>query len=421
MRESAARLGRPPRGRHTMTYLAYQLQSDLFAPMRIAADAMRVALDRLAPWDPTPTTRTFGAAYEMVARAGLSHHLPGYGIDTTTVAGREVAVTEEVALQTPFATLRHFKKDIAVEQPRVLLIAALSGHFATLLRDTVATMLPEHDVFITEWHNARDVRLAEGAFGFDDYVAHVMRFLEALGPGAHVVAVCQPCVQMLAVAALMAQDDHPAQPRSMTLMAGPIDPRANPTQVNLLATTRPIDWFEHNLITTVPACYAGAGRRVYPGYLQLTAFVTMNLERHLRAHRDMFWSLATGETDKAEKLKAFYDDYFAVLDMTAEFYLETVQWVFQEARLATGDLTWRGNAVEPRAIGRTALLTVEGANDDICGVGQTAAAHDLCTGLAAGMKQHYLQPGVGHYGVFAGSRWESEIYPKVRDLILANA
>jgi polyhydroxyalkanoate depolymerase len=404
-----------------MTYLAYQLQSDLLAPVRFAADAMRASLDRLAPWDPTLATRSLGAAYEMVARAGLTHHRPDYGIDTTTVGGREVPVIEEIAFQTPFATLRHFKKDVAVAQPRVLLIAALSGHFSTLLRDTVATMLPEHDVFITEWHNARDVPLADGFFGFDDYVAHTMQFLEVLGPGAHVVAVCQPCVQMLAVAALMAQDGHPAQPRSMTLMAGPIDPRINPTEVNLLATTQSIDWFERNLISTVPACYPGAGRQVYPGFMQLTAFVTMNLERHLRAHRDMFWSLALGATDKATKLKTFYDDYFAVLDMTAEFYLETVQWVFQEARLATGNLTWRGNAVEPRAIGRTALLTVEGANDDICGVGQTAAAHDLCTGLDAGMKQHHLQPDVGHYGVFAGSRWENQIYPKVRDLILANA
>jgi polyhydroxyalkanoate depolymerase len=404
-----------------MTYLAYQLQSDLLAPVRFAADAMRASLDRLAPWDPTLATRSLGAAYEMVARAGLTHHRPDYGIDTATVGGREVPVIEEIAFQTPFATLRHFKKDVAVAQPRVLLIAALSGHFSTLLRDTVATMLPEHDVFITEWHNARDVPLADGFFGFDDYVAHTMQFLEVLGPGAHVVAVCQPCVQMLAVAALMAQDGHPAQPRSMTLMAGPIDPRINPTEVNLLATTQSIDWFERNLISTVPACYPGAGRQVYPGFMQLTAFVTMNLERHLRAHRDMFWSLALGATDKATKLKTFYDDYFAVLDMTAEFYLETVQWVFQEARLATGSLTWRGNAVEPRAIGRTALLTVEGANDDICGVGQTAAAHDLCTGLDAGMKQHHLQPDVGHYGVFAGSRWENQIYPKVRDLILANA
>lgn len=404
-----------------MSYLAYQLQSDLLAPVRFAADAMRASLGTLAPWDPTAATRSLGAAYEMIARAGLTHHRPDYRIDTTTVGGREVAVIEEVAFQTPFATLRHFRKDVAVAQPKVLLIAALSGHFSTLLRDTVATMLPEHDVFITEWHNARDVPLADGFFGFDDYVAHTMQFLEVLGPGAHVVAVCQPCVQMLAVAALMAQDGHPAQPRSMTLMAGPVDPRINPTEVNLLATTQSIDWFERNLISTVPACYPGAGRQVYPGFMQLTAFVTMNLERHLRAHRDMFWSLALGETDKAAKLKTFYDDYFAVLDMTAEFYLETVQWVFQEARLATGSLTWRGNAVEPRAIGRTALLTVEGANDDICGVGQTAAAHDLCTGLDAGMKQHYLQPGVGHYGVFAGSRWENQIYPKVRDLILANA
>lgn len=403
-----------------MAYFAYQMQSDLLAPLRLVADAARATLQPFVPYDPTLTMSTLSAGYEMMARAGLTHHRPDYRIDSIKMGNREVAVTQEPAHRTPFGTLLHFKKDTSVVQPRVLLIAALSGHFATLLRDTVATLLPEHDVYITDWHNARDVSLAEGRFGFDDYVGDVITFLEILGPGAHVVAVCQPCVQALAAAALMAQDNHPAQPRSMTLMAGPIDTRVNPTEVNRLATTQSIDWFETNLISTVPARYVGAGRRVYPGFVQLTAFMAMNPERHMKAHRDMFWHLALQETEQAEALKSFYDEYFAVLDLTAEFYLETVQWIFQEARLATGTLTWQGNKVDPAAIRRTALLTVEGEKDDICSVGQTVAAQDLCSGLKPFRKRHHLQPGVGHYGVFAGSRWKTQIYPNVRNLILAS-
>jgi polyhydroxyalkanoate depolymerase len=306
-----------------------------------------------------------------LARAGLTHHRPAYGIGTVVVGNRDVPVTEEVVCATPFGTLLHFKKDIASPQPRMLVVAPLSGHFATLLRNTVRTLLADHDVYITDWHNARDISPADGAFGFADYVDHVIRFLEEIGPGAHVLGVCQPCVQVLAAVALMAEDQHPAQPCSMTLMAGPVDTRISPTKVNELATGRPLSWFQRHLIDTVPLPYRGAGRRVYPGFMQLLAFMSMNANRHVKAHVQLFELLAAGESAEAEAIKAFYDEYFAVLDLPAEFYIETVEHVFQEALLARSLLTVRGRRVDPRAIRRTALLTVEGERDDICSVGQT--------------------------------------------------
>jgi polyhydroxyalkanoate depolymerase len=364
--------------------------------------------------------RSLTAAYELIARAGLTHVRPPYGITSIAAGNREVAVTEEAVAKTPFGTLLRFKKDIEAPQPRVLVVAPLSGHFATLLRSLVHTLLPEHDVCITDWHNARDASTSEGQFGFDDYVEHIMQWLEAMGPGTHVVAVCQPCVQVLAAAAVMAEAGNPAQPRSMTLMAGPIDTRINPTKVNELATSKPIEWFEKNLIAEVPARYPGGGRRVYPGFVQLAAFMSMNIDRHRKAHMDLYDALAKGDLEKANVTKAFYDEYFAVLDLTAEFYLETVSWVFQEARLAKGELTYRGRPVDPKAIRRTALLTVEGERDDICSMGQTSAAHDLCKSLKPYMKRHHMQAGVGHYGVFSGRRWETQVYPIVRNMILAN-
>jgi poly(3-hydroxybutyrate) depolymerase len=364
--------------------------------------------------------RNLSAAYELIARAGLTHDRPAFAINDVKIANREVAVHEHAALSTPFGTLLHFRKDVDTAQPRVLLVAPLSGHFSTLLRGTVRTMLPEHDVYITDWHNVRDVALAHGRFGLDEYVEHLIRFLEAIGPGAHVVAVCQPCVQVLAAAAVMAQTNNAAQPRSMTLMAGPIDPRINPTKVNDLANSRPIEWFERNLIATVPVRYPGAFRRVYPGFVQLAAFMSMNIERHVKAHRELYDNLANGEHDKAQVTKAFYDEYFAVLDLSAEFYLETVRLVFQEYALPTGKLAWHGERIEPRAIRRTMLLTVEGERDDICAAGQTAAAHELCSGLRPYLKRHHMQAGVGHYGVFSGNRWTSQIYPLVKNVILAS-
>jgi poly(3-hydroxybutyrate) depolymerase len=402
-----------------MLYLAYQTHTDIMVPVRMFAEA---GLNALAPWaaaEDLKVLRNLTAAYELITRAGLTHERPPYGIDSVRVGNREVAVREEALDVTPFGTLLQFKKDLDTPQPRVLVVAPLSGHFATLLRSLVRTMLPDHDVCITDWHNARNVGIDEGRFGFDDYVSHLIGWLEVLGSRAHVVAVCQPCVQVLTAAAVMAQTGNPAQPRSMTLMAGPIDTRVNPTKVNELAMSKPIEWFEKNLIARVPMRYRGAGRRVYPGFVQLCAFMSMNIERHRKAHLDLYENLAKGELEKAKTTKSFYDEYFAVLDLDAEFYLETVAWVFQEARLAKGELDYRGERVEPRAIRRTALLTVEGERDDICALGQTSAAHDLCKGIKPYMRRHHMQAGVGHYGVFSGKRWEEQVYPIVRNMILS--
>jgi poly(3-hydroxybutyrate) depolymerase len=404
-----------------MLYQAYQAHSDIMIPVRNwAGTALRTLGQPLMGMADNAALRNLTAAYELIARAGLTHARSAFGVDGVTVDNREIAVHEHAALTTPFGTLLHFKKDVDTPQPRVLLVAPLSGHFSTLLRGTVRTMLPEHDVYITDWHNVRDVPLMHGRFGFDDYITHLIRFLEAIGPGAHVVAVCQPCVAVLVATAVMAQAGNAAQPRSMTLMAGPIDTRVNPTKVNALANSRSIEWFERNLIATVPLRYPGAFRRVYPGFVQLAAFMSMNVERHLKAHRELYDHLAKGEHEKAQVTKAFYDEYFAVLDLTAEFYLETVRLVFQDYALPTGKLEWQGGRVEPRAIKRTMLLTVEGERDDICAVGQTAAAHDLCSGLRPYLKRHHMQAGVGHYGVFSGNRWTNQIYPLLRNVILAS-
>jgi polyhydroxyalkanoate depolymerase len=402
-----------------MLYQAYQAHSDIMVPVRaLAGAALRSVAPRLNGSARPSMLSNLTAAYEMITRAGLTHTRPPYGIDTVTVGNEEVTVTEEAADVTPFGTLLHFRKTIGQAQPRVLIVAPLSGHFATLLRATAKTMLAEHDVYITDWHNARDVPVEEGRFGFDEYVAHLIRFLEKIGPGAHVVAVCQPCVAALVAATVMAQRDNPAQPRSMTLMAGPIDTRVSPTKVNELAKGKPIGWFEKNLIATVPLRYPGGGRKVYPGFVQLAAFMSMNMERHLKAHRDLYENIAKGEHEKAAVTKAFYDEYFAVLDLTAEFYLETVKLVFQDHALPLGALTYENEKIEPAAIRRTMLFTVEGEKDDICAVGQTLAAHDLCTSLRPYRKRHHMQAGVGHYGVFSGRTWQNQIYPMVKNVIL---
>jgi poly(3-hydroxybutyrate) depolymerase len=402
-----------------MLYLAYQMQSDIMAPVRTwAGMAAHSAASPLLT--DHPAIRNLSAVYELIARAGLSHTRPPFGMGSVVVGNREVEVREEATARTPFGTLLHFKKDIATAQPRVLLVAPLSGHFSTLLRATVRTLLPDHDVFITDWHNARDIPLTAGRFGVDEYTDHLIKFLNVLGPGAHILAVCQPCVAVLAAVAVMAEADDPAQPRSMTLMAGPIDTRINPTKVNALAKKRSIGWFERTLTASVPLGYPGAFRRVYPGFVQLLAFMSMNIERHVKAHRTLYENLANGEIEKAAIIKAFYDEYFAVLDLTSEFYLETVQLIFQEHALPLGELQWRGQRVDPSAIRKTMLLTVEGERDDICAVGQTVAAHDLCSKLRPYLKRHHMQAGVGHYGVFSGKRWESQIYPIVKNVVLSS-
>jgi polyhydroxyalkanoate depolymerase len=402
-----------------MLYTAYQAQSDVMAPLRaMSAGTARLLTDLSPGGTDRWMVRNTLATSEIIARWGLTHRRPAFGISSVMVDGRAVAVEEEAVHTTPFATLLRFRKDTRAVQPRVLLVAPLSGHFATLLRATVQTMLADHDVFITDWHNARDVPGRHGPFGLDEYTDHLIDFLAVMGPGAHVVAVCQPCVPALAAAAIMAEDDHPATPDSLTLIAGPIDARVSPTMVNDLAAGRPLQWFERNVIAIVPQRFPGAGRRVYPGFLQVAAFMRMNPDRHRAAFRRLYDDIVSGNDERAGATKAFYDEYFAVLDLTAEFYLETVAEIFQEHSLAKGTLEWHGRRVDPAAITRTALLTVEGERDDICGVGQTAAAHDLCTALPAARRRQHLQAGAGHFGVFSGSRWEREVYPQLRSHIL---
>jgi polyhydroxyalkanoate depolymerase len=404
-----------------MLYSAYQAYADATEPLRALAWA-GVSMGRMLQGiNEVGVVQSLSAAMELLARTKLTHARPSYQIDDVLVGNEKVPVREEVALSLPFCDLLHFAKDGVEGLPRMLVVAPLSGHFATLLRRTVDTLLRDHDVYITDWKNARDVPLSDGDFGFDDYVDYIVRFLDELGPDTHVMAVCQPCVQALAAVALMSEDNHPALPPSLTLMAGPIDTRIDPTAVNELATSRPIEWFERHLISRVPFRFPGSGRRVYPGFVQLMAFMSMNVDRHTKAHKDLYHHIANGEVEEAEAISAFYDEYFAVLDLPAEFYIETVKLVFQGALLAKGKLTFRGRKVDPAAIRRTALLTVEGERDDICSVGQTAAAHDLCTGLRPHLKRQHLQAGVGHYGTFSGKRWNGQIYPVIRNLVLATS
>jgi polyhydroxyalkanoate depolymerase len=402
-------------------YQIYQSYADGLAPLQSMAATWGDAFSR--PWfglAETPAQRGFAAACQIFAEGRLHHTRPEFGIDSVTIGNGVVPVTEEKVRVTPFSTLLHFKKETPQPQPRVLLVSPMSGHFATLLRHTVRTMLPEHDIYITDWHNARDVPLSAGDFDFDDFIEHVIQCLEVMGPGSHVVAVCQPAVAVLAAVALMAQAGNPCQPRSMTLMAGPIDTRINPTKVDDLAMEHSIEWFEANLIDRVPAQHPGAYRRVYPGFLQIAAFMSMNLERHLRAFGRHFENLLEDDEKGVAAHKAFYEEYFAVMDLSASFYLQTVNRIFQKHELARGMLVSRSRKVEPAAIRRTALLTVEGENDDICAVGQTLAAQELCKSILPMRRNHHLQTGVGHYGVFSGRRWAAEIYPRVRDMIWAN-
>jgi poly(3-hydroxybutyrate) depolymerase len=401
-----------------MIYQTYQALADSKKPLQLLAEmAAGLVQEPAAGLGEDPWLRKLAAAGEIIKRCGLTHRRPAFGIESVTIGNRELAVTEEAVTKTAFCTLLHFKKDTATEQPPVLVVSPMSGHFATLLRDTVRTMLPEHDVYITDWHNARDVPLGYGRFDLDDFVDHLINFITAIGSGCHVIAICQPSVPALAAAAIMAEDDHAAQPRSVTLMAGPIDTRINPTKVNEFATSRPIEWFYASMIGVVPWRFGGAMRPVYPGFVQLLAFMGMNLERHLKAFNELYENLVKGDFAKAEATQKFYDEYFAVMDLPAEFFIQTIQQVFQEHRLPRGEMRFRGRRVDPAAIRRTFLLTIEGEKDDICAVGQTLAAQDLCSGLRPYMKKHYMQAGVGHYGVFSGRRWVAQTYPVVRDMI----
>jgi poly(3-hydroxybutyrate) depolymerase len=401
-----------------MMYQLYQAQADMLLPWRRFAmmGARLAGLWDLGACTP-PLMRHMSASLALFADAGLTHLRPEFGIDSVPMGNGNIGIIEEAADDAPFGTLLHFRKESPMVQPRVLLVAPMSGHFATLLRGTVQVMLPEHDVYITDWKNARDIPLSEGRFGFDEFVDHIMRFVRVMGPSSHIVAVCQPTVAAVAAAAVMAAAGDPAMPRSMTLMAGPIDTRVNPTKVNELAKSRPIEWFEQKLISAVPWRFPGAFRHVYPGFLQLSAFMGMNLDRHISAHFGQFRSLVGGDHISAEAHRRFYDEYGAVMDLPAEFYLETVQRVFQEHDLPRGVLTWHGEPIRPTAIRRMGLLTVEGERDDICATGQTVAALDICARIPVNLKQNHLQTGVGHYGVFSGRRWANEVYPRVREMI----
>jgi len=403
-----------------MLYEAYQAHSDVLAPIRLLAGAFRGFLNQ--PWPlvgNAPLIRNAAAAMELLSNAGMSHDRPEFGIRAVTIEGKEVAVVEEIVASHPFCNLLHFRKETTHTSPTLLVVAPLSGHFPTLLRGTVRTLLPEHDVFVTDWANARDVPLLHGRFGLDDFVDLVIGFIRLLGPDIHVMAVCQPSVPVLAAVSLLAAGGDPCQPKSMILMGGPIDPRASPTAVNRFAQAHSLDWFERMVITTVPGRYPGAFRRVYPGFLQLAGFLSMNLDRHVSAHWGMFHNLVRGDGDSAAATRAFYKEYSSVMDLPADFYLHTIKRVFHDYDLAQGRLRVRGDLVEPAAIERTALMTVEGERDDVCAPGQTVAAHRLCTRIAPAKKTHHLQPKVGHYGVFHGRRWQTETYPKVQAFIRA--
>jgi poly(3-hydroxybutyrate) depolymerase len=401
-----------------MMYQAYQAQSDLMWPLRTMAKmSVPMLSDSTFGLAGQPTMRQAAAACRVLELAEVTHKRPPWRIDQVMVKGEPVPVIEEAVMATPFATLLRFRKEGAPPQPKVLIVAPMSGHFATLLRDTVRTTMQDHDVYVTDWHNVRDVPLAAGRFGLDEYTEHIIDFLAKMGPNSNVLAVCQPTVAALAAVSIMSEDQHPATPASLTLMAGPIDCRISPTEVNKLAMTQPIEWFEKNLISTVPWRHGGGGRRVYPGFVQLSAFISMNKERHVNAFKEYYQHLVDDEFDKAEVTRTFYEEYMAVADLSAEFYIETVDLVFQKCALAKGELKYRGRSVNPAAIRRTALVTIEGERDDICAIGQTLAAQDLASSLRPYMRTHYVQPNVGHYGVFSGKRWQTSIYPLVRDVI----
>ncbi len=400
-----------------MLYSAYELQKSMLAGASVAAQAgMRWATSPLNPLAYTGAGPLVASALDVFAHAASPYGKPEFGLKETVVGGERVLVEEEVVVRRPFGNLLHFRRQGIEGGPRVLVVAPMSGHFATLLRGTVERLLPGHDVFITDWADAKMVPLSAGTFDLDDYIDYVIAFLETVGPGAHVIAVCQPAVPVFAALAIMGEADHPATPVSATLMGGPIDTRESPTAVNTLATKRPFAWFERNAIATVPLTYPGAGRKVYPGFLQLAGFMSMNLGNHLISHWEMFKHLVEGDDESAEATKKFYEEYRSVADIDAAFYLQTVDVVFQRHALPKGEFIHRGKLVDPHAI-RTPLLAIEGERDDISGVGQTKAALALATRLAEADKRYFLAPGVGHYGIFNGRKWREMIAPVVEEWI----
>lgn len=403
-----------------MLYAAYELQRQLSRPVRLWANALEQVYS--SPYNPLTDTwigKSVAASAEIMARLTQNYMKPAFGLPTTTIDGQAVAVNEEILLRKPFCNLLRFRRDTLRRDPKVLVVAPMSGHFATLLRGTVEALLPEHDVHITDWIDAREVPLSLGNFDLDDYIDYVIEFCRYLGPDVHIIAVCQPSVPVMGAMSLMAADKDPRQPRSFTLMGGPIDTRISPTTPNDLAMRNSMMWFRQNVISTVPFNYPGAMRRVYPGFLQLTSFISMNLDRHINAHLRQFEHLVKGDDDSAESHRAFYDEYLAVMDLTAEFYLQTIQVVFKEHQLPRGVWVSRGRPIDPSAI-ETALMTVEGELDDISGVGQTKAAHTLTPNIPGARRAHWEQPRVGHYGIFNGRKWREQIMPRVRSFIREN-
>jgi poly(3-hydroxybutyrate) depolymerase len=401
-----------------MLYDAYEMQRSLLAGASTLANLGAGWLQNPAnPFSYSGMGPIVASALDVFAHASAPRGKPEFGLETTIVEGRSVAVTEEIVLRKPFGQLKRFRREGIEGSPRLLIVAPMSGHYATLLRGTVERMLPGHDVYITDWRDAKLVPLDSGRFDLDDYIDYLVAFLEHIGPGAHMLAVCQPSVPAFAAAAVMSANGHPARPRTLTMMGGPIDTREAPTAVNSLATQRPHSWFQQNVIATVPYPYPGAGRQVYPGFLQLAGFMTMNLGSHLNSHWEMFKHLVAGDGESADATKDFYEEYRSVCDMTAEFYLQTIDVVFQRHLLPKGELEHRGRRVDPAAIEDVALLAIEGERDDISGVGQTRAALKIARGLPAAMKHYHLARGVGHYGIFNGSRWRDKIAPVVEQWI----
>jgi poly(3-hydroxybutyrate) depolymerase len=404
-----------------MLYQFHEWQHSTLLPIRLWATAnMAVYGSPLNPFSYNPLSRMIVAGADLLLRATHRYAKPAFGLHETVVSGKTVTVEEERTVEKPFCSLLHFKRDTNVSQPTVLVVAPLSGHYATLLRDTVRALIQDHDVYITDWHDARMVPLSKGPFRFDDYVAYVREFIRLLGPDVHVISVCQPTAPVLAAISLMAADGE-AVPATMTMMGGPIDTRKNPTSVNTFATGKQLTWFEENVICTVPDKYPGYMRRVCPGFLQLAGFVSMNVERHFDSHKDYFYHLVEGDGESAEAHRRFYDEYNAVMDLPAEYYLDTIRMVFQEHQLPLGKMVIWGKLVDPAAITGSALFTIEGELDDISGCGHTQAAHDLCTGIPASSRRHLTVRGAGHYGIFSGRRYREVVYPEIRDFIAAHS